>query len=1533
MSTQPENDPASPSALALEFDQYQRYRHCTELMLQVAGDDADQLTVLEVGSNVLNLLPLFLGARAQRVVRCDLQEPREGDEDYVQISADAPLPFEDASFDFVVAMDVLEHVAPEQRRTFLAEVSRVSRLATVVGFPRGDDDVRESEATMNAIFRTTRGTEHPFLAEHAEFGLPDPRAVDSTLESLGLAFRAYDNSPLKAWLGCSTLCNLLHLQGDQSVLLELFNTEYNRHYYGAFEDSPGYRLLYVVSDPQTIAALDAPPLREPLAPALVGPTCWVGFAHILQWFLGRLQSTNVESRFEFSEHEAKIRAITSQNAELQESLLAERRARSEERAGTIALTNQLQDQLAALRSIAPRANLVGRTLTRVRSAPRRIRHLLGSTAGKVAGVAARKLPRLARWANARLPGLARRLGGASGPVGTDVYKGWYKAHAPGAAHIATMRHVVAFWNDAPLISLVTPVYNVPAEWLEACIRSVREQAYTNWELCIADDASTEPHIREILERHAGEDPRIRVTFLEQNGGISAASNAALELARGEFTALLDNDDEIPPHALFEVATAVHGDPTIDYLYTDEDKIDTKGRHSAPMFKPDWSPEHFLSTHYPCHFSVFRTALLRDIGGFRSDFDGSQDYDICLRATESARKVHHIPKVLYHWRMIPGSAAEDQSAKPLAHDAARRALSEALARRNLGGTVEETALLGLWRARPAIVDRPLVSLVIPTAGRMGNVRGQPVDLLLHCITSVVSKSTWPNLEFVVVHNGDLSDEQLTALDAVDAEIRLVHFARPFNLSEKMNLGVEQARGEHCILLNDDIEVISEDWIESMLEWGQQHDVGAVGSTLLYPDGRLQHAGVVLLNGVPHHSYLGFGHQTAGHLGMLYCVRNTLAVTGACLMIRRAVYLDVGGFDPDLPLNYNDVDLCLRLAQHGLRCVVTPHAKLFHFEGVSKSTGGMDIELARFLDRHPDLATGAARDPYYNPNFDQSIPYFELPGVRHHAGSPPPPSRQDAGAPATCYSTWIQHRISERRAQYTETIDPGLLSLITPIYNTPRKFLEDLAQSVFRQTWHQFEWILADDGSTSSETKAVLARLEQDPRVRVVTLETNGGIQAGMRAAFEAATGRYVIPLDHDDRLYPDALAIMGSTIIRSGYPALLYSDEDKINKNGDAHSPFFKPDWDPVLFLNCCYTTHLGAIDRSLAGELGLYTDPDTAGCTDYDAFLRFVAAGHEPLHVPEVIYSWRIHPGSTADSKSKSKPYTIVHQEHALGRFLASHPRGAEFELVLNTLLTPPSTWRLHRKDRTPPECTALVIGADDASFARVSALWQAQGIARAERIETFDQLLACARAAVRAKQPIILCAASVTRVSADWAVEAATLLEFHANVVAVGGRAVDAKGRIVEGGGALGFESQFGYPDRGLSRNAPGYHGLLLQQRRVGVLSLSAAMIEPGFLVEVLADAEGGLDRHALERRIATCALERGRLLAQNPLCEVTMAATAANSRPRSAERSPPPTESATPTDPSYPRFLGRVPSTAFALVWPDRRTAKSNPTEQRTA
>ena len=526
---------------------------------------------------------------------------------------------------------------------------------------------------------------------------------------------------------------------------------------------------------------------------------------------------------------------------------------------------------------------------------------------------------------------------------------------------------------APRFSILTPVFDTPADVLAAMLKSVRRQRFEDWELCLVDDCSSEPQVGRMLARASDEDPRVRVRRRSANGGIVVASNDALAMAEGEFVALLDHDDMLHRAALASVDAAIAATPEADYVYTDEDKIDRAGRHSAPFFKPDWSPERMRTQMYTCHLSVLRRRLVEEVGGFDAELEGSQDWDLVLKVTERGRQVVHVPQVLYHWRTLETSAAGGgEEAKPWAFDAGTRAIQAHCERIGLPARAErDESAPGVYHLRPRLTRQPPVSVVIPTAGRSREVRYESVVLVTHCVRSIVETSNYENYEVVCVVDSSVDDAVLGELREIGGDrLRLVSYDEPFNFSAKVNRGAVHSEGEHLLLLNDDMEVATPDWIERLAMYSEIAGVGAVGARLLWEDGRLQHAGVLFENGgYPGHIYRGFRGGSGGYSNNVLVAQNYLAVTGACLMTRRDAFEEVGGFSMQLPVNYNDMDYCLKQRAAGHRIVYDPDTVLYHFESSSRSTEVDDWEKDLMVEKWRPLT---ATDPYTNPRLRHGMP---------------------------------------------------------------------------------------------------------------------------------------------------------------------------------------------------------------------------------------------------------------------------------------------------------------------------------------------------------------------------------------------------------------------------------------------------------------------------------------------------------------------------------------------------------------------------------
>ena len=503
----------------------------------------------------------------------------------------------------------------------------------------------------------------------------------------------------------------------------------------------------------------------------------------------------------------------------------------------------------------------------------------------------------------------------------------------------------------PRFSIVTPVYNPPAGALKACIKSVRKQNFDDWEWCIVNDCSTKPHVRKILNRLAAKDSRVRVAHRATNGGIVAASQDGLDMATGEFVALLDHDDVIAQRALKRVDEELKSDDTIDYLYTDEDKIDSKGRHYDVFRKPDFDPVRLRGQNYCCHFSVFRNTLLDKIGGFREGFDGSQDFDLILRATERARKVAHIPRILYHWRVVPGSAAGDVHAKPYAYDAGKKAVESHFARHKISVDVAKLNP-GSYQHRFVTTDAsklPHVSIVIPTRGDTSRVWGAATCLVENTVHNIVQNSTYPSFDIVVVRdvNSDGSMVHPFALPA-QKNIQCVDFFDTFNIAAKWNVGVLASRGEIVVILDDDTQITSPDWLEQLVGQFQFPSVGATGPMLQLEDGRVCSAGMSL-QPKPRQISKGESSTHIGWMGIHSVARTVTAVSGACMAFRRSAFDEVGGFSENYQYSYADVDFCLKLKSNNLGTVWTPEAKVYHFDARTRGDKSADSDQSVFEKR--------------------------------------------------------------------------------------------------------------------------------------------------------------------------------------------------------------------------------------------------------------------------------------------------------------------------------------------------------------------------------------------------------------------------------------------------------------------------------------------------------------------------------------------------------------------------------------------------------
>jgi glycosyltransferase involved in cell wall biosynthesis len=578
-----------------------------------------------------------------------------------------------------------------------------------------------------------------------------------------------------------------------------------------------------------------------------------------------------------------------------------------------------------------------------------------------------KAPRLLREKGWR--GVVQRLENELPQPEGFAYQHWIQAHEPDQSLFPHLAAKVPGWHYQPLVSVLMPTYNSPLPFLIEAVESVRAQIYPHWELCIADDASTQQDVLDYLQGLAAQDSRVVLTLRDKNGHISACSNTALESAHGEWVALLDHDDRLHPLALFGVVEALQFKSDANVVYSDEDKIDTQGVRFDPYFKGAFNRELMWAQNMVCHLGCYRRELVNEIGGFTLGLEGAQDHDLALRMIEKSGtdQVVYVPRVLYHWRAIPGSTAQSQEAKPYAESASKRAVQAHLLRMGIGAKVESAPEIpNMNRVRLDLpLPLPLVSLLIPTRDRIG--------LLRTCIDSVLNKSTYPQIEIIVIDNGSVEPDSLSYLASLSEQgVRVIRDDGPFNFSALNNKAAEEAKGEFICLMNNDIEIISPDWLEEMLSFAALPGVGAVGARLWYPENQgLQHGGVIIgIGGVAGHAHLRLAKGEVGYFGRAALHHRLQAVTAACLLIRKSHFWAVGGLDTQLAVAFNDVDFCLRLHQAGLACIYTPFAEMVHHESASRGDDLTGARRERFMtetrfmvDRWGD---SLQQDPFFSPN---------------------------------------------------------------------------------------------------------------------------------------------------------------------------------------------------------------------------------------------------------------------------------------------------------------------------------------------------------------------------------------------------------------------------------------------------------------------------------------------------------------------------------------------------------------------------------------
>lgn len=553
------------------------------------------------------------------------------------------------------------------------------------------------------------------------------------------------------------------------------------------------------------------------------------------------------------------------------------------------------------------------------------------------------------------------------------YQEWYEKNKPSEEELARQRKKK--WKNPVVISVLVPAYRTPEVFLKQMMESVLFQTYPYLELCIADGSGTDDSVENVVKEYQKKDPRVRYRRLEKNEGIAENTNAAIEMASGDYLALFDHDDLLSPNALFEVASAIEKEKA-DVIYTDEDKVTSDLKeHFQPHFKPDFNPDLLCANNYICHLFVVKRSLALKLGGQDPAYDGAQDYDFIFRCTENAEKIVHVAKILYHWRVHQASTADNPSSKLYAFDAGKRAIEAHLARIGAKAEVSHTKDLGFYRVKYQVQGNPLVSIVIPNKDEK--------ETLKKCLESIWKKTSYPNYEIILVENNSTTQEIRDYYKELDGKerVRVVYWEKEFNYSAINNFGISYAKGEYILCLNNDITVISPDWLEELLANCQRPEVGIVGARLYYPDNTIQHAGIVLgMGGCAGSLFVGLARSRGGYLHKAALQQDLSAVTAACFMVKKEVFEKVGGFEEKLAVAFNDVDFCLKVRHAGYLVVYDPYAELYHHESKTRGYENTEAKKRRFQEEieymrchwMPDIL----RDPYYNENLSLKASDYSL-----------------------------------------------------------------------------------------------------------------------------------------------------------------------------------------------------------------------------------------------------------------------------------------------------------------------------------------------------------------------------------------------------------------------------------------------------------------------------------------------------------------------------------------------------------------------------
>jgi len=971
--------------LDLPFDQYSRnYIISKGIEKYKEKNRLSRIKILDIGGRA-GKLEQFI-AQDDELTLLDI---RPGEEPNLVLGDGSNMAaFRDNSFDVVTSSDVFEHISPKKRTAFVNESVRVASGLIIFAAPFDSLAVREAEKTATLYFEEIVKEKHIWLEEHLKNGLPEHQELENLLARRNLRYERISSNNIRDWLLLQLVIFFSHaLKIDAQKLTRPLFRFYNRNFL-ELEDKTGafYRRIYFVvkkGEFQTPCEYAFDPLKH---------------AQLLKKIFSCLYSFTVNEEKSILGTEKDINKLKSHVAKTDSELVKLQsllKTKGDELTKTKSLMRKRNSELESLstqlkekeyRLTEKEEEIIlmrSSKFWRLRNRYLKIRNFrwryLKSLAGKAFFVARKEgLGKTAKYFVKYL--IHGREYFQTNQNTEDRYQSWIAHNEKGNKKIIAKK--ISEFHYNPKISIITPVYNVAPEWLDRCINSVINQCYPNWELCLHNDASTKKETVACLKKwESYDDKRIKISWGKDNQHISGASNEALKLATGRFILLLDNDDELPANALYEYVAALNENSKLDFIYSDEDKIDKSNRRSDPFFKPDWSPDLFLSMNYVCH-SFFRKSIVDAIGGFRKGYEGAQDYDLVLRFIEktSPDKIHHLPKILYHWRELETSTASGLAAKNYAVENSIKALNDYLARNRIEGTTQEGLSPGRFRVLRKILGDPRVSIIIPFRDQ--------VAVLRRCIESILDKTDYKNYEIVLVNNQSAEAETLAYLEQLKKypACRVIDFDKPFNFSAINNFATKWSNNEYILFLNNDTEVITREWLSAMMEQIQRPEVGAVGAKLIYPSGKIQHAGVMLGTGIAGHAFKHLPAENEGYRSQANIIKNYSAVTAACLLTKKSVFFEAGGFDEkNFSIAYNDVDLCLKIRAKDYLVVYTPYAKLFHYESLSR---GDDEELRttnpkkyqrvrqermHMFNKWKKLIKN---DPYYNPNLTRTREDFSI-----------------------------------------------------------------------------------------------------------------------------------------------------------------------------------------------------------------------------------------------------------------------------------------------------------------------------------------------------------------------------------------------------------------------------------------------------------------------------------------------------------------------------------------------------------------------------